>query len=145
MLFKNAAWITLNGNANGRNNTYQSLENSHAIRDFTFHNHRFRARCTVSTRKITGPACFEETKHFYRYVLLILTSFFRQLWHPRSRNLHPCDYCGGGGGTERYRVYVNNTHSLQKTKDDILKGTATVSRQKKYFRKVKGLLRPSTL
>ena len=54
-------------------NTYHSLENSHAIRDITFHNHKVRARCTVSARKITGPACFEETKHFYRYVLLILT------------------------------------------------------------------------
>jgi hypothetical protein len=35
---------------------------------------------------------FEDMINSYHYILPILTPFFRQLWHPRSPNLNPCDY-----------------------------------------------------
>jgi hypothetical protein len=50
----------------------------------------------------------------YCYVFLILTSFFRQLWSPRSPDLNLCDYCLWGHW--KTGVYVHNPYWMCKEK-----------------------------
>jgi hypothetical protein len=49
---------------------------------FPLHNHKVRVRCTLYVQN--HIVLFEETMKSYQYILLILTSFLRQLWLPRS-------------------------------------------------------------
>jgi hypothetical protein len=38
MFFSFEEWFTLNGHANGQNNTYWYYENTHVVQDFLLHN-----------------------------------------------------------------------------------------------------------
>ena len=90
------AWFTLNGKAKSHTNGHWC--SSHAGHDFPLRNLRLRCptlihvRGTVRTRSTVGPVFFEEPTSPYRYVLLILISFIRQLRLAGSPDFNPWEY-----------------------------------------------------
>ena len=90
--------------------------------------------------KIIGPVFFEETNSF-RYVLIIPTSFFRQLRSPRSQDLNPCDYYPWL--TLKDRVNVKYQHALQEQTRNTRRNcqyfnTTVPSCANKYLQKIQG-------
>jgi hypothetical protein len=91
VFFLNDTWFALNGNVNSQNTRYWSSENRHSVHDFPLHN-RVRVQCTMIACKTIRPVFFKEITNSYHYIVLILTSLFRQLWPPRYSELKPCYY-----------------------------------------------------
>jgi len=95
------AWLTLNGKAKSHTNGHWC--SSQAGHDFPLRNLRLRSttlihvRGTVRTRSTVGPVFFEEPTNPYRYVLLTLTSFIRQLrLADHQTSIRGIIICGGG-------------------------------------------------
>ena len=90
------AWFTLNRKAKSHSNGQWC--SSHAGHDFPLSNLRVRCpslihvRGTVRSRSTVRPVFFEKPTNSYRYVLLSLTPFIRQLRLAGSPDLNPWDY-----------------------------------------------------